>query len=64
VGRGLAGVMVRFGDLMLAARRIVEADINPLVATSDGVLALDARLVIRSPADTGREVPVAAMCGG
>lgn len=43
----LADVMVRFGDLVLANRDIVEADINPLVVTPEGVLALDARIVIR-----------------
>lgn len=44
----LADTMVRFGDLVLAHRDILEADINPLVASNDGVLALDARLVLQS----------------
>jgi len=42
----LAEVLVRLGDLVLAVPDILELDINPLAATADGVLALDARIVI------------------
>jgi acetyltransferase len=53
----LADTLVRFGDLVLAHREIIEADINPLVASAQGVMALDARLIIRTAADAGPVVP-------
>jgi acetyltransferase len=38
--------IVRFSQLVAAEPRIIEADINPLVATPSGVVALDARMVL------------------
>ncbi|WP_395752231.1 acetate--CoA ligase family protein [Prosthecobacter sp.] len=43
----LDDVLVKFARLVQHERRIVELDINPLLATSEGVLALDARVVVR-----------------
>ncbi|MBK8090565.1 MAG: acetate--CoA ligase family protein [Verrucomicrobiaceae bacterium] len=43
----LEEVIVRFSDLVLAHPRIVEADINPLLATPTSIIALDARIVLR-----------------
>lgn len=43
----LCEVLVRLGNLVLNQPEIAELDINPLVASSDGVLALDARIVLR-----------------
>ena len=57
----LVDVMVRFSEMMLAERSIVEADINPLLATADGIVALDARIVLR-PQGQGTEAPVPALC--
>jgi acetyltransferase len=57
----LADVLVRFSEMILAERLIVEADINPLLATKDGIVALDARIVL-SPRGQGTAAPVAALC--
>ena len=38
--------VVRFSQLVAAEPRIEEADINPLIATPSGVVALDARMVL------------------
>ncbi|MCB1278834.1 acetate--CoA ligase family protein [Prosthecobacter sp.] len=54
--RGQAGIdfpalddlLVKFARLVQHERRIVELDINPLLATPEGVLALDARVVVRA----------------
>lgn len=43
----LDDVLVKFARLVQHERRIVELDINPLLATPEGVLALDARIVVR-----------------
>lgn len=43
----LEEVLVRFARLVHAERRIVELDINPLLASSGGIVALDARVVVR-----------------
>ena len=57
----LADVLVRFSKMMLAERSIVEADINPLLATADGIVALDARIVLR-PRGQGTGAPPPALC--
>lgn len=43
----LSDVLVKLGDLVLNQPEIAELDINPLLASADGVLALDARIVLR-----------------
>jgi acetyltransferase len=45
----LADVLVRFGDFILGSPEVVEADLNPLIAAPDGIVALDARIVLRPP---------------
>lgn len=42
----VADVLVKLGELALAVPEIREIDINPLLAFPDGVLALDARMVL------------------
>ncbi len=42
----VANVLVRFSEMVIENPEIIESDINPLLATEDGVIALDARCVI------------------
>jgi acetyltransferase len=44
----LEETLVRFARLVHQERRIVELDINPLLASAEGVVALDARVVVRA----------------
>ena len=43
----LATLLVRFGDLVVEQPRIREIDINPLLASGDGIIARDARRVFK-----------------
>lgn len=45
----LEQLMVRFGQLVTEQRWIKEVDINPLLASSRGLIALDARIVLHDP---------------
>lgn len=56
----LADVLVSFSDMMLSERSIIEADINPLIATAGSIIALDARIVLNSEA--GPCTVPAALC--
>lgn len=56
----LADVLVRFSEMILADRTILEADMNPLLASADGIVALDARIVLR-PQGQGTKA-AAALC--
>ncbi|HET6567871.1 MAG TPA: bifunctional acetate--CoA ligase family protein/GNAT family N-acetyltransferase [Rhodothermales bacterium] len=51
---GLEKLMVQFSDLVVEQRFIKEIDINPLLASPDRLLALDARVVLHPP-DTPEE---------
>jgi acetyltransferase len=52
--RALEHVLVRFSQLVVEQRRIKEIDINPLLASDSGLIALDARVILH-PADTPDE---------
>jgi len=54
--QALEGVLVRFSYMPIELSRIKEIDINPLVASADGLSALDARIVL-----FGADVPDSAL---
>jgi len=58
---GLASLLVRFGDLIADERRIREIDINPLLVTPAGAVALDARVVLHGPDIGDAELPRTAI---
>lgn len=51
---GLENLLVRFSQLIVEQAWIAECDINPLLASPEGILALDGRVVLH-PADTAEE---------
>lgn len=51
----LEQVLVSFSRLALADPRLMEVDINPLVASAGEVLALDARVIVRPRQETSPE---------
>ncbi|HLJ78435.1 MAG TPA: bifunctional acetate--CoA ligase family protein/GNAT family N-acetyltransferase [Acidobacteriaceae bacterium] len=53
----LEGLIVRFSELVVEQRWIKEIDINPLLASPDGLIALDARVVLYDPATTEEQLP-------
>jgi acetyltransferase len=54
----IAAALVRLSELIAENPEIRELDINPLLADADGVIALDARVALRSERDEPR-VPMA-----
>ena len=57
----LEALLVRFGQLVADQRWIKEIDINPLFASSDDLIALDARVVLYEPEVTEDELPQLAI---
>jgi acetyltransferase len=57
----LEGLLVRFSQLVLEQRWIAEVDINPLLASADRLLALDARIVLHKPSLREEDLPKPAM---
>lgn len=45
--KDLEKILIRFSHLIIDNPQIIECDINPLVATPDEIIALDARIVLR-----------------
>jgi acetyltransferase len=43
----LADLLVKFSHFIFDAKEIDECDLNPLIVTSDGSIALDARIVLK-----------------
>jgi acetyltransferase len=58
---GLENVLVRFSELIVEHPRIKEIDINPLLASSEGLLALDARIVLHSAEISEENLPGTAI---
>ncbi|MFZ1398641.1 MAG: bifunctional acetate--CoA ligase family protein/GNAT family N-acetyltransferase [Candidatus Promineifilaceae bacterium] len=58
---GLEALLVRFGQLVADQRWIKEIDINPLFASSDHLIALDARVVLYEPEVTEDQLPQLAI---
>ena len=53
----LERLMVRFSNLVVEQPRIKEIDINPLLASPERIIALDARIVLHDPAVPDDELP-------
>jgi acetyltransferase len=54
-------LLVRFSVLAVEQRWIKEIDINPLLASPDGLIALDARIVVHEPGVREQEIPTPAI---
>jgi acetyltransferase len=53
----LEELLVRFSDLVVEQPSIKELDVNPLLASADGLLALDARVVLHDAATRREDLP-------
>lgn len=56
--RDLETILVRFSRLIIDNPEIIECDINPLLASSDEIIALDGRIVLCDPETTDLPKPV------
>ena len=54
-------LLVRFSALVAEQRWIKEIDVNPLLASPDGLMALDARIVVHDPEVAREHIPQAAI---
>ncbi len=58
---GLQSLLVKFSQLVMDEPWISEIDINPLIASAEGSIALDARVVLHGPDMTPENLPRPAM---
>ncbi len=54
-------ILVRFSKLVIEQRRIKEIDINPLLASPEKILALDARVILHAPGTSPEKLPRTAI---
>jgi len=59
--KALEHLMVRFSQLVVEQKWIKEIDINPLLASPDRLVALDARVVLHDPSMTEDKLPKPAI---
>ena len=57
----LEQLMVRFSQLVIEQRFIKEIDINPLLVSSEQMIALDARIIVHGPEVTKEKLPAPAV---
>jgi acetyltransferase len=57
----LAALLVRFSELVAEQPRIAEIDINPLLASPERVIALDARVVLHPSEVADKDLPTLAI---
>jgi acetyltransferase len=57
----LEQLLVRFSQLVVEQRLVKEVDINPLLASPEGLLALDARVILYPPSISEAELPPLAI---
>ncbi|MBI3933321.1 MAG: bifunctional acetate--CoA ligase family protein/GNAT family N-acetyltransferase, partial [Acidobacteria bacterium] len=57
----LEQLLVRFSHIVTDQRGIKEIDINPLLASAEGLMALDARIILHDPAIQEEELPKLAI---
>jgi acetyltransferase len=57
----LEELLVRFSDLIVEQPWIKELDVNPLLASSEGLLAVDSRVVLHDPATRREDLPRTAI---
>jgi acetyltransferase len=57
----LENLLVRFSELVVENPRIKEIDINPLLASPERLLALDARVVLHDPEISDEDLPLSAI---
>jgi len=54
----VARTLVHLSDLLVALPEVAELDINPLLASPEGVIALDARVAVRPPDAARRKLAI------
>jgi acetyltransferase len=57
----LAGLLVRFSQLLVEQPWVKEIDINPMLASADRTVALDARIVLHDPSVPADRLPAPAI---
>jgi acetyltransferase len=59
--KALQALLIRFSELVLSHPRIAEIEINPLLASDEGLIALDARVVLHPTTISDEQLPRTAI---